>query len=151
MLTYRKINAADVEQVAAFAIVGMRPQRYPLVMSNERIKATIKHFMNSATDYHLAAFDEAGRMVGGIALYVAQMPWFERAEAHIVMLFATVPGAGFRLMREAMRWVAQHMGIRRVLWPLEDDVTTVEAQRIERIAQRYGFNRRQTVMLAYKE
>lgn len=146
-MEYRRITIDEIDRVAAFAIRGMRPDRYPLHMDPARVVATIRHFAGSTTDFHLAAF-EGTRMVGGVALLVTPMLWFERAEAHVVMLFADAPGAGFRLLREAMRWASAQPGIRRVLWPLEDDA---DVARLARIAARFGFNRGHQVLLAYKE
>lgn len=146
-MDFRRILPGEVERVAEFAIRGLRPFRYPLYLDRDKVRATIDHFAHSTRDFHLAAFD-GDELVGGIAVFVSSMPWFERSEAHVLMFFADRPGAGLPLLRAAMRWVDRQMGIRRVLWPLEDDAN---AERYARIARRYGFNRRQTVLLAYKE
>lgn len=146
-MDYRRIDIADVDVVAAFALRGLRPERVPMQASRERIAATVEHFRRTESDFHLAAFD--GReMVGGIAVAVSPMLFFERAEAHVVFLFAVRPGVGFRLLRAAMTWADRQPHIRRVLWSLEDDA---EHERLARIAGRYGFNRRHALLAAYKE
>ncbi len=143
----RRISIDEVDTVAEFAIRGLRPERYPLHVSEARVRAAIRHFATSQTDFHLAAFD-GPRMVGGIAVLVSPILWFERTEAHVVMFFCDPPGAGAALLRAAMQWAKRNPAIRRVLWPLEDDA---DAQRMQRFARRFGFDRSQHVMLAYKE
>lgn len=146
-MDYRRIDRSDIGMVVDFAIRGLRPERTPMQVSRERIAATVEHFRASQSDFHLGAFDDTGT-VGGIALAVSPMLFFERSEAHIVFLFATSPGVGFRLLRSAMTWAHRQPHIRRVLWSLEDDA---EHDRMARIASRYGFNRRHALLAAYKE
>lgn len=146
-MEFRRITPSDVEHVINFAMLGMRPERYPLHVSRTRVRAVVEHFVMSQGDFHLAAFD-GGRMVGGIAVLVSQMLWFQRAEAHVVMFFAVVPGVGRRLLREAMRWFRDNAGLRRMHWPLEDDA---QVERLTRMGRRAGFNRQHSVLLAYKE
>lgn len=147
-MDYRRINPEDISHVTEFVIQGLRPDLYPLHLSKTKIRSACEFFMKSQADFHLAAFD-GGKMVGGIAVHVAEMLWFQRSEAHVVMFFATVPGVGFKLLRAAMQWVHGHIGIRRVLWPLEDDAPSQRMQSIA--ARRFGFNRSQQVLLFYKE
>lgn len=142
----RRLTSEDREAAADFAIVGLRPERVPLLMNRSRVLSVIDGIMSSEQHFHLAAFED-GRIVAGIAVMVTPMLFFERCEAHIVMFFSRKPGAGFRLLREAMRWVRGQPLIRRVLWSLEDDA---DHERIARIAERHGFKRRHALLAAYK-
>lgn len=147
-MDFRRLTPNDLDQAIEFAIKGLRAELYPLHMSPAKVEVAARHFLTSEVDFHLAAFD-GDRIVGGIAVHINEMLWFQRSEAHIVMLFAVVPGVGFQLLREAMRWTSEHMRIRRVVWPLEDDAPF---DRMAHIAmRRFGFNRSQRVLLSYKE
>jgi hypothetical protein len=145
-MEYRRIGPQDMDQVAAFAIDGMRPHLFPtLRLSPLKVQATIEHFMRSTTDFHLGAFDD-GRVVGGIAAAVHESPWFERSDATVVMCRAVVPGVGRRLLAALKAWIADDIRIRRVFFPLEFDADV----RMQRLLARYGFNSTQTVCVHHK-
>jgi hypothetical protein len=142
---YRRITPADVDTVASFAIEGMRPHLYPMHLSPEKVRHVIEHFAHSTRDFQLAAFD-GDRMVGGIAALVSDMLWFERCEAHVVMLYATRAGVGRELVRRMFEWVHDQPSIRRVLWAVEFDAPVATM----RWAERAGFNSFNTVASFYK-
>lgn len=144
----RRVTEADVPAVADFAIEGMRAGLYPGVrLSRAKVEAVIRHFAGSASDFNLVAFDDAGRVVGAVAAAVAEMLWFERCEAHVVMCRAVVPGVGRRLLRELRTWVEADMRIRRVLWPMEAGGDP----RIPKLAERLGFDQHLALCAFYKE
>lgn len=144
-IEYRRIQPADAEQAAAFAIQGMRPDLYPMRLSREKVGATIEHFMRSTSDFHLAAFD-GERVVGGIAAAVYESPWFERCDATVVMCRAIVPGVGRRLLAALKAWMDDDMRIRRAFFPLEFDADI----RMLRLLARYGFGGSQVVCTYHK-
>ena len=123
----------------------MRPDLYPMLLSLPKINATIRHFSESATDFHLAAFDGA-RMVGGIAAAVTPLHWFERCAAHVVMGRAVVPGVGRKLIAALKAWADNDMRIRSVQWPQEFHGDP----RICRLLERYGFRQQVTTCIYYK-
>lgn len=144
-MEYRRITAEEADQAAHFAVRGMRPTLYPLDLSMEKVRAMVKHFTKSESDFHLAAFDE-GVMVGGIAVLRQELPWFVYQEAIVVMLFATKPPAGFHLLRAALRWFNDDPFMRRLAWALEFDVEP----RMLRIGERLGFNSSNVTLHKYK-
>lgn len=115
-MIYRRLTPADIEAVTDFATEGLDPGRFPLVFSRTKTRAAVAHFEQSERDFHLVAFD-GGAVVGAIAAVVSDMPYFERAEAHVFMLYATRPGVGRALMMALLAWVDDNPFIRRVLWP----------------------------------
>ena len=119
-MDYRRITPDDVPQALAFAIEGLRPERVPLVFSRARTQAVVEHFQRSATDFHLAAFD-GDRMVGLIAAAIADMPFFERCEAHVYVLYATVPGVGRALIRQMLEWFKATPRLQRLVWVQNPD------------------------------
>lgn len=119
-IEYRRIQPADAEQVAAFAIEGLRPDLYPMRLSREKVNATIEHFMRSTSDFHLAAFD-GERFVGGIAAVAHESPFFERCDATVVMCRAMLPGVGRNLVAALKAWADDDIRIRRVMFPMEFD------------------------------
>lgn len=141
----RRLNPSDIEAVTAFAIRGLRPDLYPGHLDMNKVRTTVRHFCYSASDWHLAAF-EGGEVVGICAVQVSEQPWFERCQGTVVALFATVPGVGWRLVRELMSWYGEQPMLRRLYWPLEFDVEP----RMMRIAERFGFNSFNTVATHYK-
>jgi len=144
-IEYRRIQPADVEQVSAFAIEGMRPELYPMRLSRPKVHATIEHFMRSTSDFHLAAFD-GDRMVGGIAAVAHESMWFERFDATVVMCRAIVPGVGRRLIAALKAWIDDDIRIRRAMFPLEFDADA----RMQRLLSRYGFGGSQVVCIYHK-
>lgn len=120
-MDYRRITLDDVPQALAFAIEGLQPERVPLVFSRTRTEAVVKHFATSETDFHLGAFDERGRVVGLIAAAVADMPFFERGEAHVFVLYATVPGVGRVLIRRLLQWFRASPRVQRLIWAQNPD------------------------------
>ena len=144
-MEFRRITAADVDRVEAFAIEGMRPALYPMQLSRDKVRSVITHFAHSQRDFQLAAFD-GERMVGGIAALVSDLLWFERCEAHVVMLYATQAGVGRELVRRMFEWVRDDPRIRRVLWALEFDAPVS----MMRMCTRMGFNSFNTMAGFYK-
>lgn len=145
-MEYRRITPADVAQVSAFAVEGLRPDLYPMRFSPSKVQATIEHFMRSTGDFHLAAFD-GDRLVGGLAAAVYESPWFERCDATVMMCRATAPGVGRRLIAALKAWVEDDMRIRRVFFPMEFDADP----RMQRFLSRYGFTQTQVVCAYHKE
>jgi hypothetical protein len=142
---YRRLKPEDVADVAEFAAVGMQAHRYPLRVSMAKVNATVQHFERSATDFHLVAFD-GGKVAGAIAAAVAELPFFERWEAHVVMCRAVVPGVGRRLIAALRAWADQDFRIKRVQFPQEYHADP----RALKLLARYGFAQTVTTAVYYK-
>lgn len=127
------------------AIRGLRPDLYPLNLSVDKIRATVRHARDSATDFNMAAF-EGGKPVAIGAARVAEMPWFERCEAHVYVLFSERAGAGSRIVKEIMAWYQANPMLRRLIWPMEFDAPVS----MMRLAERLGFNSFNTNACHYK-
>lgn len=147
MTIYRRITADDIEPMAAFAIEGMGLGADDNVrLSMAKMRSVIAHFVNSRSDFHLVAFDN-GRIVGGIAACVAEMMFFERCEAHVVLCQARgEPGVGAVLIKAMKAWADADMRIRRVQFPEELGARPGFA----RLLRRFGFNRVQRVCILEK-
>lgn len=146
-MEFRRLHPNEAQAAAAFAIEGMRPGLYPdLILSHYKINAVIKHFMDSTTDFHLAAFD-GDRIVGGIAAAAYESPWFERYEATVLLCRAVAPGVGARLLSALREWCDESLMIRRAFFPMEFDASPAMA----RLLRRYGFATTQTVCTYTKE
>jgi CTP:molybdopterin cytidylyltransferase MocA len=115
VIEYRTLAESDIDAVSAFAASGLQPNRYPLVFSAHKVRCAVEHFMHSATDYHRIAVND-GIVVGVIAAAVAEMAYFQRAEAHIFALYATQPGVGRALLRGLLDWMDEHFMVQRVCW-----------------------------------
>lgn len=145
-IDYRRIQPADIDQAADFAIKGLRPELYPMRLSPTKIEASLRHFMQSTTDYHMAAFD-GPRIVGGIAAAVYESPWFERCDATVVMCRATAVGVGRKLIRALAAWAESDFRVRRVMFPTELDARPG----MQRLLARYGFDGRNVVCTYQKD
>ena len=120
MVTYRTLQLADVDAVAAFAADGM-PSRDAagLRFSPGKVRSVVEHFAHTPSDFHLVAFD-GGQVVGAIAACVTEMLFFERCEATVVMCQARgTPGVGRELIGRLMAWVTSDMRVRRVQFPMD--------------------------------
>ena len=135
-MEYRRITLAEVPSVAGFAIEGMRVDLYPgIELSKLKVEFVTKHFAESWADFHLVAFDGTGKVVGAIAAVVSELLFFDRAEAHVVMCRATVPGVGRRLIAALRKWVDSDDRVRRALFPQEFHADP----RALKLLARYGF------------
>jgi hypothetical protein len=145
MIELRMINAGEVQEMADFAIEGMQAHKYPLHVSRAKVVHFVEVVRAGAPHFGMAAFKD-GRLVGAIAALVAEMPFFERWEAHVIMCRAVAPGAGMRLILSMRDWAAAEMRIRRVQFPIEEGADP----RIAKLLERCGFNRFQTNAIYYK-
>lgn len=144
-MIFRRLRSDDIDAVTAFVIDGMNAHKYPLILSEHKVRATVKHMQESAADFHLVAFD-GDKVVGAIAAVVSESPWFERADAHVIACRAVVPGVGPQLLTKLREWADNNMRIRRVLWSMEPDADV----RIDKWARRYGFTSSHRVLISYK-
>lgn len=146
-MNLRRITTDDISEVAAFAVRGLRPDLYPLHVSQAKVRGMVHHLALSQRDFQLAAFDDSGAMVGGIGVLRQELPWFERQEAVIVMFFATVAGVGRTLLQAAVEWFQADPMLRRLTWPLEADA---DVRAMLRYAGRQGFNSSNVNATLYK-
>lgn len=146
-MEFRRLTPADIEPVAAFAVDGMRPHLYPAQrLCMDKVRAVVKHFHDTASDFHLLAFD-AGRLVAAMAATVQESLFFERGEAHLVMCRAVAPGAAPTMFQALRTWFDREPRARRLTWPQEFDASPA----MTRLMARYGFKQRITTCLLYKD
>lgn len=143
-MDYRPVQPSDVDAVAAFAIEGLRPDLYPGHLDRSKVLRTIRHFCDG-NGWNLVAFDGA-RVVGVAAALEQEQFWFERREAIVVCLFATVPGVGWRLFRAMRRWFDADPMLRALRWPFEFDADPKQL----RVAERFGCNSFHVTASRYK-
>jgi hypothetical protein len=144
---YRRITTDEVPAVAAYAMEGMRLDLYPaLRVSTIKVQFVTQHFAQSLQDFHLVAFDR-GRIAGAIAAAVQEPLFFDRAEAHVVMCRATVPGAGRALIAALRKWADGAVAVRRVIFPQEFHADP----RALRLLHRYGFTQQVVSCVFNKE
>lgn len=144
-IEYRMVRADEVQQLADFAIEGMRAERYPLRVARHQVVAVIDWIRTSTNHFGLAAVQD-GCIVGAIAAMVSEMLFFERWEAHVVMCRAVVPGTGRHLIAAMKQWADSEVKIRRVHFPIEEGADP----RMARLLARYGFDRAQSNAVFYK-
>lgn len=144
MIEYRRINIGDVESLTALAIEAI-PKEPEVHLSRDKIRATVSHFAIHREHFQLAAF-EHGQPVGGIAMWVSEMPYHVGSEGAVMFCFSKAPGAGYRLVREMIRWVFNDMRIRRVSWAMNRGYDP----RIKTLALRCGFTGAHDVLVHYK-
>lgn len=145
-MLYRRLLPSDLEAAQRFCIEGLRPRLYPLWVDPSKVGGVLGHFINSDSDFHLAAFDEQGQIVGGIAAVVSEMLWFERCEATVVMFRAAVPGVGDQLLGALKVWADRNMRVRRIQLPCEFDAKPA----MRRYLAMRGFTWPQTMAVLYK-
>lgn len=140
----RRLCREDLDRVANYAVEGMRPHLVPLHLSMDRVRAVIRHLEISEQDYHQVA-EHDGQIVGAIAAVASPMLFFERWEASVVMLRATMPGAGAALVRGLMQWARDDIRIKRVVLTMEFDAPRSMA----RFLRMNGFGAPQGTAVAY--
>lgn len=137
MIEYRRIRPNDVPSVTAFALEVLRREcgDAALHIAPLKVQHAVRFFAadTSGRHFNLAAFRD-GEPVGAMALLTAEMTYFEREEAHVVMAFASVPLTIRRLVADAMAWFRSEPRLRRILWPQN----TAGARFVE-FTGRFGF------------
>lgn len=125
----------------------MRPHLYPAQrLSMDKVRAVVRHFHDSASDFHLLAFD-AGRLVAAMAAAVQESLFFERGSAHLVMCRAVAPGAAPPMFKALRTWFDREPRARSLHWPQEFDAGPA----MTRLMRRYGFAQRVTTCILYKD
>lgn len=148
MVTYRALLPQDIEPVARFAAAGMPiPAGAGVRLDMHKIRAVVRHFAHSGSDFHLVAFDGQA-VVGAIAACVSEMLFFERCEATVVMCQARgLHGVGRELIGRLMAWARSDMRVRRVQFPIE-----IQARPgFERLLRGFGFNQVHRAAMYCKE
>jgi hypothetical protein len=136
----------EYQQVADFAIEGMRCDLYPgLRLQRAKVDHVVQHFGASQSDFHQIAVD-GGRVVAALAAAVSDMLFFERSEAHVVMCRSVMPGVGRKLIAALRAWADADMRIRRVQFPQEFHADP----RARRMLARYGFTQQVTTCVYNK-
>ena len=144
MIEYRRINIGDVEALAALAFEAV-PDEPEVRLSRAKILNMVSHFAVHREHFQLGAF-ENGTPVGGIAMWVSEMPFHVGCEGSVMFCYSKAPGAGYRLVREMIRWVFNDMRIRRVSWAMNRGYDP----RIKTLARRCGFASGFDVLVHYK-
>lgn len=145
MLEYRRIRLSDVGAMTAFALAAM-PDEPEVAVSPSKVLHMVSFFaLHHHDHFQLAAFD-GEQPVAALALLVADMPFHERGEGTIVFCYSQRVGAGYRLLREMVRWVNDDMRIRRVSWAMNRDFD----QRLRVLALRLGFQSEHPTLMLYK-
>lgn len=145
MIEYRRIRLSDVGPMTEFALKAM-PDEPEVAVSREKVLSMVSFFaIHHDPHFQLAAFVD-GHIVAAVAMLVADMPFHERGEGTIVFCYSQRPGAGYRLLRELVRWVNDDMRIRRVSWNMNRGFD----ERLGHMAKRLGFASQQTMLVMYK-
>lgn len=119
MIVYRRMTLGDVDAVARLGCEALRVHAadVPLHVSPDKVRDIVHRFCVFQEHFHLVAFKN-GQPVGAIGLAVAEMPFHERFEGHVMMCYATEPGTGMRLVRSMMAWVMRDVRIQRIQWAM---------------------------------
>lgn len=117
MIEYRRMRPSDVDAVTALGVEALRKfsSDIPLHVSPPKVRAVVNTFCVRHEHFHEIAFKD-GEPVGAVAMFVAEMPFHERSEGHVMMCYAKEPGTGVRLIADMMRWARMDMRISRVQW-----------------------------------
>jgi hypothetical protein len=146
---YRAITREDTLAVTEYALRVLREaaQDEPLHVAPLKVRDAVAFFANKGQGhFNLAAFEDK-KVVGALALYVGEMPFFERCEGSVYFCHASVPGVGFRLIGEMMAWVRADLRIRRVQWLMNKGETGDRMGKA--IARRYGFDAQRLETLVF--
>lgn len=144
MIEYRRIRSTDVTVFTRFALSAI-PDEPEVAVSMEKVLAMVSFFALHHEHYQMAAFKD-GAPVAGVAMLVSEMPFHERGEGTIVFCYSKEAGAGYRVLRELMRWVNADMRVRRVSWSMNRGFD----ERLRGLAQRLGFQSEHPTMMFYK-
>lgn len=133
MTCLRRITEQDIPAVVAYATWVLGKIDAPMHVSPRKVQAAVEHFARAETDFNLIA-ERDGRIVGALAAFVSEMPWYERCEAHIAICHAE-RGCGLPMLLALKRWAAGEMRIRRLVWAHNPGADI----RFIKLAERLGF------------
>jgi hypothetical protein len=143
----RRITLADVDAVTDLAIEAIAlAGDVPLHLCRRKIRQMVSNFAQVPGHFQFAAFDGAVP-VAAVAMCVAEIPFFERCEGHVMLCYSRWPGAGVPLIRALMEYVAGDIRIRRVQWCMNEHPDPRFARMLER---RFGFTHRLDNLVHYK-
>lgn len=143
MLEYRRMGMGDIDAVRDFALKALALSAdLPVHVSVEKVRNMVKAFAIGHEHWNQIAVKEDGQIVGAMALYVAEMPFHERSEGHVMICYATEPGAGAHMIRDMMAWVAADSRIQRVQWAMNAGVGRLCSV----IQRRWRFRRHETLI-----
>ena len=150
-LVYRRWNREDVDAVTAFAVGALKPivVDEPFHVDPAKVRNCVLTF---ATKWQEGHFQQAcwkdRRVVAAAAMFVSEMPFFERREGCVFFCFANEPGTGYPIMKAMMEHAKADISIRRVHWLMNKG----SDPRFEKvIRRRLGFTRAFDTLLYTKE
>lgn len=144
MIVYRPINASEVDDLTDFAMQAL-PENGAIAKCRDKIRACVDAMVAGFGHFQMAAFKD-GKVVAGLALCVAEMPFHRGCEGHVIFCFSKEPGCGYNLLRRMMRWVADDMRVRRVVWAMSEGFD----RRMLALARRIGFGVESPMAVYYK-
>jgi hypothetical protein len=150
VIRYRRIQLADVDVVTAFALKALDLSKdLPVHVSAAKVRSMVTTFALYDQHFHLVAFDE-GAPVAALAVYVAEMPFHERCEGHVMICYAQEPGTGVHLINSMMRWIKGDARIQRVQWAMNECTSPMVARMSNLIRRRWKFDRSNDNLIFYK-
>lgn len=133
MIEYRRARPADVASVTRLALRALR-KCTTQVVDEHKVIEMVTFFATHHEHFQCAAFEDE-EAVAGVAMYVTEMPFFERGEGTIAFCYSERPQAGVTILRRLMNWVNNDMRVRRVSWGMNEGFD----HRIMNLAGRLGF------------
>lgn len=140
----RRAIPRDIQALVGLALRCIRGlDTGDLVISSARVEATVRRLVSDASG--LVLLDERVGLTGAIALAVSDGHFFERKVAGIVFWYSEIPGSGYALLREALKWCAGRPAIKAVglAQDFGGDV------RVGKLLQRAGLKKRGSVCAGY--
>lgn len=130
----RNATPADVEALVKLGISSLEKDPYEqLVISEERIRETAVTCISSSNHFSWVCEHE-GEITGAVVAYVADMFFYERKQASVIMFYCLTPGEGIKLIREFLRWARKRPIIKIIEFTLERNADP----RISKLLTRLG-------------
>jgi hypothetical protein len=149
-MEFRRIRLAEVDAVTDLAVEALATysSHVPLHVDRTKIRTLVNTFCVHREHFHQVAFEQ-GVPVAALALYVSEIPFYERSEGHVMICYARRAGACLPLIHSMMRWVRDDMRVRRVQWAMNEHSTAV-GRLCAMLQRRWGFDRRFDNLVYYK-
>lgn len=128
VMLYRGADEADANRadLRELAMRGLRTMKFDGVVSQGNVDAV---FEELRTGRHYAEVaEEDGKIVAYFAALIVPHLWFERSQMQVVGWYSEARGAGMELLRRAIRWMREQMGITLMVVtanPIGDRATAV--------------------------
>ena len=131
----RKATAADIPRLVELALKALQSDASGnLVVDESKVRMCIEDCVTGLNNFCWVS-EQNGEVSGSLGAMTIDLTFHERKQLQVLGWYSAVPGDGFRMMREMVKWAATKPMIRQICFSMD----THFDKRIGDLAARAGF------------